>query len=41
TGRGIAERLSKTELHGKLDSALTKVKADGTYQTIYKKWFQK
>ncbi|CNB91574.1 arginine ABC transporter substrate-binding protein [Yersinia similis] len=40
TGLGIAVRQSNTELQGKLDAALTKVKADGTYQTIYKKWFQ-
>ncbi len=40
TGLGIAVRQNNTELQGKLDAALAKIKADGTYQTIYKKWFQ-
>ncbi|WP_114191946.1 arginine ABC transporter substrate-binding protein [Edaphovirga cremea] len=40
TGLGIAVRQNNTELLGKLDAALAKAKQDGTYETIYKKWFQ-
>ncbi|WP_426816673.1 arginine ABC transporter substrate-binding protein [Winslowiella sp. 2C04] len=40
TGLGIALRQDNTELQGKFNAALDKVKADGTYKTIYEKWFQ-
>ncbi|MFS2223431.1 arginine ABC transporter substrate-binding protein [Pantoea sp. B65] len=40
TGLGIALRQGNTELQGKFNAALDKVKADGTYKTIYQKWFQ-
>ncbi len=40
TGLGIAVRQGNTDLQGKLNAALDKVKADGTYKTIYNKWFQ-
>lgn len=40
TGLGIAVRQQNSDLLGKLDAALAKVKQDGTYQTIYQKWFQ-
>lgn len=40
TGLGIAMRQQNTELQGKLNAALDKIKQDGTYETIYKKWFQ-
>lgn len=40
TGLGIAVRLKNTELQGKFNAALDKIKQDGTYETIYKKWFQ-
>ncbi|MCW1874679.1 arginine ABC transporter substrate-binding protein [Erwinia sp. INIA-01] len=40
TGLGIAVRQGNTELQGKFNAALDKVKADGTYKTIYSKWFQ-
>lgn len=39
-GLGIAVRQNNPELQGKLNAALEKIKQDGTYQTIYKKWFQ-
>lgn len=41
TGLAIAVRQNKTELLDKLNTALDKIKADGTYQNIYDKWFQK
>lgn len=40
TGLGIAVRQQNTELQGKFNAALDKIKQDGTYETIYKKWFQ-
>ncbi len=40
SGLGIAMRLQNTELQGKFNAALDKIKQDGTYETIYKKWFQ-
>lgn len=40
TGLGIAVRLQNSQLQGKLNAALSKIKQDGTYETIYKKWFQ-
>lgn len=40
TGLGIAVRQGNSELQGKFNAALDKVKADGTYKTIYSKWFQ-
>ncbi|PLR41296.1 arginine ABC transporter substrate-binding protein [Chimaeribacter californicus] len=39
TGLGIAVRQQNSELLTKLDAALAKVKQDGTYQTLYQKWF--
>ncbi|PHM25369.1 arginine ABC transporter substrate-binding protein [Xenorhabdus ehlersii] len=39
-GLGIAVRKGNTELLDKLNKALTEVKQDGTYDTIYKKWFK-
>lgn len=41
TGFAIAVRQNNTELADKFNAALDKIKADGTYQTIYDKWFQK
>ncbi|XNM65357.1 transporter substrate-binding domain-containing protein [Escherichia coli] len=41
TGLGIAIRQGNTELEQKFNAALEKVKKDGTYATIYAKWFQK
>lgn len=41
TGLGIAVRQGNSDLQQKLNDALTKVKQDGTYKTIYSKWFQK
>ncbi len=41
TGLGIAVRQGNTDLQAKFNTALDKVKKDGTYQTIYEKWFQK
>ena len=41
TGLGIAVRQGNTELQQKFNTALEKVKKDGTYETIYNKWFQK
>lgn len=40
TGLGIAVRQQNTELQAKFNAALDKIKQDGTYETIYKKWFQ-
>ncbi|WP_337024162.1 MULTISPECIES: arginine ABC transporter substrate-binding protein [unclassified Pantoea] len=40
TGLGIAVRQGNIELQGKFNTALEKIKADGTYKTIYNKWFQ-
>lgn len=40
TGLGIAVRQGNAELQGKFNAALDKIKADGTYKTIYSKWFQ-
>ncbi len=40
TGLGIAVRQGNTDLQQKFNAALEKVKKDGTYQTIYNKWFQ-
>ncbi|PWC10394.1 arginine ABC transporter substrate-binding protein [Brenneria roseae subsp. americana] len=39
-GLGIAVRQNNDELVKKFNDALDKIKQDGTYQTIYKKWFQ-
>ncbi|SFN60332.1 arginine ABC transporter substrate-binding protein [Xenorhabdus japonica] len=39
-GLGIAVRKGNTELLDKLNKALAEVKQDGTYDTIYKKWFK-
>ncbi|MGY4667601.1 ABC-type amino acid transport substrate-binding protein [Ewingella americana] len=39
-GLGIAVRQNNTDLLKKLNDGLAKVKADGTYQTLYSKWFQ-
>ncbi|MCS3900522.1 basic amino acid ABC transporter substrate-binding protein [Methanococcus voltae] len=36
---GIATRLDDTELSEKIDKALADMKADGTYDEIYNKWF--
>lgn len=41
TGLGIAVRQGNTDLQAKFNTALDKVKKDGTWQTIYEKWFQK
>lgn len=38
-GLGIAVRKGNTELLNLLNTALVKVKKEGTYQNIYKKWF--
>ncbi|GLR09886.1 arginine ABC transporter substrate-binding protein [Mixta theicola] len=40
TGLGIAVRQGNSALQEKFNAALDKVKADGTYKTIYSKWFQ-
>lgn len=40
-GLGIAVRQNNDELLKKFNDALDKIKQDGTYQTIYNKWFQK
>lgn len=40
TGLGIAVRQGNTALQASLNKGLSEVKADGTYQTIYHKWFQ-
>lgn len=41
TGLGIALRQGNTDLQQKFNAALDKVKQNGTYQSIYNKWFQK
>ncbi|QBH96676.1 arginine ABC transporter substrate-binding protein [Limnobaculum zhutongyuii] len=41
TGFAIAVNQKNTDLRDKLNAALDKIKKDGTYQTIYNKWFQK
>ena len=41
TGLGIAVRQGNTALQQKFNTALEKVKKDGMYDSIYKKWFQK
>lgn len=40
TGLGIAVSQKNTELQGKFNAALHTIKQDGTYEAIYKKWFQ-
>ncbi len=40
-GLGIAVRQNNSELLNKLNGALAKAKQDGTYQTLYTKWFPK
>ncbi|MDR0219150.1 MAG: arginine ABC transporter substrate-binding protein [Enterobacteriaceae bacterium] len=40
TGLGIAVRKGNTALLNKLNKALADIKQDGTYDTIYKKWFE-
>lgn len=40
TGLGIAVRQGNAKLQSQFNVALDKVKADGTYKTIYSKWFQ-
>ncbi|YCH31888.1 arginine ABC transporter substrate-binding protein [Erwinia sp. PK3-005] len=40
TGLGIAVRQGNSALQEKFNAALDKVKADGTWKTIYSKWFQ-
>ncbi|PHM25492.1 arginine ABC transporter substrate-binding protein [Xenorhabdus budapestensis] len=40
TGLGIAVRKGNTVLLNKLNQALAEIKQDGTYGTIYKKWFE-
>lgn len=39
-GLGIAVRQGNDELAQKFNAALDKIKQDGTYQSIYNKWFQ-
>ncbi|CDM90714.1 arginine ABC transporter substrate-binding protein [Xenorhabdus bovienii] len=39
-GLGIAVRKGNTALLDKLNKALAEVKQDGTYNSIYKKWFE-
>jgi len=41
TGLGIAVRQNNTALVDQFNTALNKVRQDGTYQTIYQKWFKK
>ncbi|MCC3717520.1 arginine ABC transporter substrate-binding protein [Rouxiella badensis] len=38
-GVGIAVRKNNTELLGKMNDALAKVRQDGTYKALYTKWF--
>ena len=38
-GLGIAVRQNNTELLGKMNDALAKVRQDGTYKALYTKWF--
>ncbi|WP_193014167.1 MULTISPECIES: arginine ABC transporter substrate-binding protein [Gammaproteobacteria] len=40
TGLAIAVRKGNADLQDKLNKALAEVKADGTYDVIYKKWFE-
>lgn len=40
TGLGIAVRQTDTKLLNQFNQTLNKIKQDGTYQTIYNKWFQ-
>ena len=40
TGLGIAVRQGNASLQQSLDKGLAEVKADGTYQAIYHKWFR-
>ncbi|CCW29512.1 arginine ABC transporter substrate-binding protein [Xenorhabdus nematophila] len=40
TGLGIAVRKGNTELLNKLNKALAEIKQDGSYDTLYKKWFE-
>lgn len=40
TGLGIAVRQNNADLLKQFNDALNKIKQDGTYQTIYNKWFQ-
>ncbi|CDG21890.1 putative ABC transporter arginine-binding protein 2 [Xenorhabdus poinarii G6] len=39
-GLGIAVRKGNTDLRDKLNKALAEIKQDGTYDTLYKKWFE-
>lgn len=39
-GLGIAVRKGNKDLQDKLNKAMSEVKADGTYDVIYKKWFE-
>lgn len=39
-GLGIALRKNNSELQTELNRALQEIKADGTYQSVYNKWFQ-
>ncbi|ETS29449.1 MULTISPECIES: arginine ABC transporter substrate-binding protein [Photorhabdus] len=39
-GLGIAVRKGNKELQDKLNKALAEIKRDGTYDIIYKKWFE-
>ncbi|WP_159567481.1 arginine ABC transporter substrate-binding protein [Budvicia diplopodorum] len=41
TGFAIAVGPKNTDLRDKLNGALEKIKQDGTYKTVYDKWFQK
>ncbi|MBI6548544.1 arginine ABC transporter substrate-binding protein [Xenorhabdus lircayensis] len=40
TGLGIAVRKGNAELLNKLNKALAEIKQDGSYDIIYKKWFE-
>lgn len=40
TGLGIAVRQNNAELLNQFNAALNQLKQDGTYKTIYSKWFQ-
>lgn len=40
TGLGIAVRQNNAELLNQFNTALNQLKQDGTYKTIYSKWFQ-
>ncbi|TKI07460.1 arginine ABC transporter substrate-binding protein [Martelella alba] len=41
TGLGIAVRQDNQALVNQFNTALNKIRQDGTYQTLYQKWFQK